>query len=53
MARFPEAEARMFRNRFVCRKCKAVQRASNMKVLAGKVTCRACGSHAFKPKRKR
>jgi ribosomal protein L40E len=53
MARFPEAEARMFRNRFVCRKCKTVMRASNMKVLAMKITCRNCGSHAFKPKRKR
>jgi len=53
MAKFPEAEARMFRNKFVCRRCKGTVRTSNMKVLSGVVTCRNCFSHKFKPKRKR
>jgi len=53
MARFPEADARLIRNKFVCRKCKAVVRSTNLRVLAGKITCRNCGRHAFKPKRKK
>ena len=53
MVRFPEAEARLFKNRFVCRKCRSVIRAPNMKVLAGKVKCRKCGYSRLKPKRKK
>ena len=53
MVRFPEAEARLFKNKFVCRKCRAVVTAPNMKIIAGKVSCRRCGSHVFKPKRKK
>jgi ribosomal protein L40E len=53
MAKFPEAEARLLRGKFVCRRCKSVLRASNMKVIEGDVKCRRCGAHAFKPKRKK
>ena len=53
MAKFPEAEKRLFKNKFVCRKCKSVIRAPNIKVLAGKVKCRRCGSKALKPVRKK
>ena len=53
MVKFPEAEARKFHNVFVCRNCKRKLRASNLKVLAGKVTCNKCGSHAFRPVRKK
>lgn len=53
MAKFPEAEARLFKSKFVCRKCKSVFRAPNMKIIEGKITCRKCGSHVFKPKRKK
>jgi ribosomal protein L40E len=53
MARFPEAAARLIKNRFVCRRCKAVMKTTNLRVLAGKVTCRKCKGHAFKPKRKK
>jgi ribosomal protein L40E len=42
MARFVEAENRIFKNMFVCRRCKGKQRAPIMKVLAGKVRCRRC-----------
>lgn len=44
MAKVPEAEARLFKNIFVCKKCKSKVRAHNMKVLAGKVSCRKCNS---------
>jgi len=53
MVKIPEAEERLFKNKFVCRKCKSVIRAPNIKVLAGKVKCRRCGSKALKPVRKK
>ncbi len=53
MVKFPEAEARLFRNKFVCRKCKSVVRAANMKVLAGKVSCRKCRAKVLRTKRKK
>ncbi|HLD89237.1 MAG TPA: 50S ribosomal protein L40e [Candidatus Nanoarchaeia archaeon] len=53
MAKFPEAEARLFRNVFVCRRCKIKLRAPNMKILAGKVKCRNCKSPALRPVRKK
>ena len=53
MVKFPEAEARMFKNKFVCRKCRSVINATTMKIMEGKISCRKCGSHVFKPKRKK
>jgi len=53
MVKFPEAEARIFHNAFVCKKCKKKIKAPNLKVLAGKVTCPKCGSKAFRPVRKK
>ena len=53
MAKFPEAEARKFKNKFVCRRCKSVIRAPNLKILAGNIKCRKCNNRAFKPKRKK
>jgi len=52
MAKFPEADVRLFKNVFVCRRCKSKTRAPNLKILAGKITCK-CGSHAFRPLRKK
>ena len=52
MAKFPEAEARLFKRKFVCRKCKGTIKASNMLVLQGKISCRKCGSKALRPLRK-
>ncbi len=48
MAKFPEAHARLFKNIFVCKKCKSRIRASQMKVLDGKVSCRKCNSKALR-----
>lgn len=53
MVTFPEATSRLFKNVFVCRKCKTVVRAPIMKVLAKKVKCRRCGSRELRPKRKK
>jgi len=53
MVKFPEAEARLFKNKFACKSCKAVVRAPNLKVLAGKIKCRKCSSKALRPLRKK
>jgi len=53
MAKFPEAEKRLFKNKFVCRKCKSVMRVPIAKVLAGKVKCRKCNAKVLRPKRKK
>jgi len=53
MAKFDEAAARKFKNIFICRKCKSKIRATNLKVIAGKVSCRKCSTKALKPKRKK
>jgi formylmethanofuran dehydrogenase subunit E len=53
MVKFKEAEVRKFHNVFVCRNCKQKIRAPNLKILAGKVTCKKCYSHTFRPVRKK
>ena len=53
MTRFPEAEARLFKNMFVCRKCKTKTKTQNMRVMAGTVSCRKCGSKYLRPIKKK
>jgi hypothetical protein len=53
MVKFAQAEARKFHNVFVCKNCKHKLRAPNLKILAGKVTCKSCGGHNFRPVRKK
>ena len=53
MAKILEAEARIFKNIFVCRKCKHKRRASSLKVAQGKVKCRNCNASVLRPLRKR
>ncbi len=53
MAKFQEAELRLFKNVFVCKKCKSKIKAPNMKVIAGKISCRKCGSKQLRPVRKK
>ena len=53
MVKFPEAEARLFHNTFVCKKCKSKVKAPNLKILSGKISCKKCGSSAFRPVRKK
>lgn len=53
MVKFPEADARLFKNKFVCRKCKSVLRTHSRKVADNEVRCRSCMAKVFKPKRKK
>ncbi|MDP2750000.1 MAG: 50S ribosomal protein L40e [Nanoarchaeota archaeon] len=53
MVKFPEADARLMKNIFVCRNCKRKIRAPNMKVIAGKVKCRKCNGKVLRPVRKK
>ncbi|MAG38907.1 50S ribosomal protein L40e [Candidatus Woesearchaeota archaeon] len=53
MAKFPEAEARLFKNVFVCKKCKSKIRAPSLKVYAEKINCRKCGSKALRSIKKK
>ncbi|MFH1589104.1 MAG: 50S ribosomal protein L40e [archaeon] len=53
MVKFPEAEVRLFKNIFVCKKCKSKIRAPNLKVFAGKINCRKCDSKALRTVRKK
>ncbi|MEK6845263.1 MAG: 50S ribosomal protein L40e [Nanoarchaeota archaeon] len=53
MVKFEEAGARLIRNVFVCRNCKAKIRAPSLKVSQKKVSCRKCKSKKLKPKRKK
>ncbi len=53
MVKFPEAQARLFKNTFICRKCKTKIRAPNMQIIAGKVKCRKCGRRYLRPVRKK
>ena len=53
MVKFPEANERLYKNMFVCRKCKTKQRAKPQKIIQKKVSCRKCGSKALRPVRKK
>jgi len=53
MAKIPEAQARLYKNMFVCKKCKTKIKAPNIKILQGKVKCRRCNSKAFRAVRKK
>ncbi|MBI4919307.1 50S ribosomal protein L40e [archaeon] len=53
MGKFPEADARFFKNKYVCRRCKAVLKTPVRKVFDKSATCRKCAGHHFKPKRKK
>lgn len=53
MARFPEAQARLFKNKFACKKCKTVVKTTMMKVIDKKKSCKKCGSKALRVLRKK
>ena len=53
MVKFPEAETRLFKNVFVCRKCKSKLKAPMLKVIAGKIKCRKCNSKVLRTVRKK
>lgn len=53
MAKIPEAQNRMFKNVFVCKKCSAKMKSEPRKIIAGKVKCRKCHNTTFRPLRKK
>jgi len=53
MAKIPEAQARLFKNMFVCKNCQSKIRAEPLKILEGKIKCRKCGKKAFRPLKKK
>mgnify|MGYP001574905762 CR=1 FL=1 len=53
MAKIPAAQARLFKNIFICKNCNSKIRADARKILSGKAKCRKCGGKDFKPKRKK
>ena len=52
-AKLPAAQARMFKNIFICKKCKAKLRTEPRKILEKKVRCRKCLGKAFRPIKKK
>jgi len=53
MVKIPAAQARLFRNVFICKRCKTKIRASPIKISERKVKCRSCRSKAFRPIKKK
>ncbi|HIH38073.1 50S ribosomal protein L40e [Candidatus Woesearchaeota archaeon] len=53
MAKFAEADNRLFKNRFACKRCKTVTKTSGLLVQQKKAACRKCGSKDLRPKRKK
>jgi len=53
MAKIPEAQARMFKDVFVCKNCQTKIKSNSQKILKGKVRCRKCFKQAFRPLRKK
>jgi hypothetical protein len=51
--RLPVAQARLFRNVFVCKDCSTKLRADPRKILEKKVRCRKCLGKSFRPIRKK
>ncbi|MDP3966328.1 MAG: hypothetical protein Q8Q04_02260 [archaeon] len=46
--KIPEAQARLFKNVFVCQRCGNKTRSDPQKVLKGKIKCRKCGRGQFR-----
>lgn len=53
MAKVAAAQARLFKNVFICKKCKSKIKADTRKIIAGKIKCRKCGGIAFRTRRKK
>ncbi len=53
MAKIQEAQNRLYKNVFVCKKCQTKIRADPQKILKGKVKCRKCKKNAFRPLKKK
>ena len=53
MAKVAAAQARLFKDIFVCKRCGSKIKADARKIILGKIRCRKCSSKAFRPKKKK
>jgi len=53
MAKLAAAQARIFKNIFVCKNCKSKIRTEPIRVINGKTRCRKCKSNKLRPIRKK
>lgn len=53
MAKIPEAQDRLFKNIFICKKCGSKIRSEPQKILKKEVKCRKCGKKAFRTAKKK
>ena len=53
MVKIQEAQNRLFKNVFVCKKCQSKIKANPVRVLEGKVKCRKCKKKALRPLKKK
>lgn len=51
--KIPAAQARLFKNVFICKNCSSRIRAEAKKIIEGRVRCRKCKKKAFRPIRKK
>ena len=51
--KLPAAQARLYKNVFVCKNCKSKIRSDQRKILEKKVRCRKCLKSEFRPVRKK
>jgi len=52
MVRFKENTDRLYKDVFVCRRCKTKRRADPLKVILNKIKCRRCDSKQLRIKHK-
>jgi ribosomal protein L40E len=53
MAKIAAAQSRLFKNIFICKKCKSKIKAEPRKIILGKIRCRKCNGKAFRVKKKK
>jgi DNA replicative helicase MCM subunit Mcm2 (Cdc46/Mcm family) len=51
--KLPAAQARLYKDMFVCKQCKSRLRADPRKIIEKKVRCRKCLKKDFRPIRKK
>jgi len=51
--KIPAAQARLFKNVFVCKRCSTKLRSEARKIIERKVKCRRCNCKEFRPVKKK
>jgi len=52
MTKFPEADARLFKNMYICMTCNARNRIDQRRIRLNKAKCRECKKDRLRGKRK-